>query len=184
LRAGEKNPDNQTARRDSGMQSPAAKPAVTPPSASPAEDKDVRDRLDWYGSVNKPGESGVKGLEPTKGASPAPLLLPARKPETTPSAVTGRTSSKVEPESKPPRTAQPAAISYSVQVGAFRQRKEAEAKAAVLQSKKYACVIEPSGGPDGLYLLKVGKYESRADAIAMQNRLKKDGFTTFIKTNK
>jgi len=182
LPAGAKTTDNQMPRKESSLQLPEAKPASTMPGASPSENKDVREKLDWYGSVSKPGESGVKGLEPDKTASPAPL--PARKPEPSASTATGRASSRVEPKSKPPSAVQARATTYSVQVGAFRQRKEAETKAAVLQSKNYPCVIEPSGEPNGLFLLKVGRYESRADAVAMQNRLKKDGFTTFIKTNK
>jgi len=182
LRAGEKIPDSQMARRDSGAQPSATKSATAQPGPFSPEDKDVRDKLDWYGSVNKPAEGGVKGLEPNKAANPVPL--PVRKAESPLATIPSRASAASEPKPRPPGTTQPVKVSYSVQVGAFKQRKEAEAKAAVLKSKKYVCVIEPSGGPNQLFLLKVGRYESRADAIAMQNRLKKDGFTTFIKANK
>lgn len=182
LHAGERTTDNQMARKDSSLQQYEAKPAPTLPGANPVENKDVREKLEWYGSVSKPGEIGVKGLEPVKPASPAPL--PARKTESPAFTAAGSVSARAEPKSKPPSAAHATAVTYSVQVGAFRQRKEAETKAAVLQSKNYHSIIEPSGEPSGFFLLKVGKYESRADAVAMQNRLKKDGFTTFIKTNK
>jgi cell division septation protein DedD len=37
--------------------------------------------------------------------------------------------------------------------------------------------------PEELYLLKVGKFSSRADATATQLKLKKSGFNSFIKIN-
>ena len=53
----------------------------------------------------------------------------------------------------------------------------------MVKAKGYRCVIEPPREADGLYLLKVGRYEARADAVAMRHRLKKDGFSTLIKSN-
>ena len=68
-------------------------------------------------------------------------------------------------------------------MGAFRQRREAEAKAAALKARNYDYVIEPTEGSEPLFMLKVGRFESRAEAVATQLRLKRDGFSTFIKTN-
>ncbi len=76
-----------------------------------------------------------------------------------------------------------ARTTYSVQVGAFSQRGQAEKVDQVLRSKGYDCRIEPPGPAHQLYLLKVGKFNSRADAVAVQLRLKKDGFASFIKTD-
>jgi cell division protein FtsN len=72
---------------------------------------------------------------------------------------------------------------YSVQVGAFRQKHEAEIKAQLLKSKGFEYRIDPPQPPEQYYLLKVGKFSSRADAIAMQLRLKNSGFKCFIKSN-
>ncbi len=83
----------------------------------------------------------------------------------------------VEHRAAPPRT------SYTVQVGAFKARREAETKAAALKAAGYQYVIEPGGRDESLFLLKVGKFESRAEAVAMQLKLKKAGFSTFIKAN-
>jgi cell division protein FtsN len=85
---------------------------------------------------------------------------------------------------QPARTATAATkVNYSVQVGAFRQRKEAETKAGMLKAKGYESMISGPAEPGQLYLLKVGGFGSRADAVAMQLRLKKDGFTGFVKSN-
>jgi cell division protein FtsN len=110
--------------------------------------------LDWYKSVNRMKEDAP--IEPPKPAD----------------------------EEKPKaKTLPPAAISYSVQVGAFRQKHEVDVKAQALKSKGFDYRIEPPSAPGQLYLLKVGKYPSRADAVAMTIRLKKNGFTCFIKTD-
>jgi len=81
------------------------------------------------------------------------------------------------------RHAAPAKTTYTVQVGAFKLRREAETKAAALQVAGYEYSIEPGGAGEPLFMLKVGRFESRAEAVAMQLKLKKDGFSTFIKAN-
>ncbi len=87
------------------------------------------------------------------------------------------------PRKKPVERQAAQKASYTVQVGAFKLRREAETKAAALKAAGYEYVIEPGGKDEPLFLLKVGKFESRAEAVAMQLRLKKDGFSTFIKAN-
>ena len=74
-------------------------------------------------------------------------------------------------------------ITYSVQVGAFRQKHEAEIKAQSLKSKGFDYRIESPHPPEQLYLLKVGNFGSRAQAIALQLRLKNSGFACFVKAN-
>jgi cell division protein FtsN len=90
----------------------------------------------------------------------------------------------VTPVAKPPvKAAAKAPSNYSVQVGAFRQKQQVDNKADLLRSKGFDCRIEDPVSAEGLYLLKVGKFKSRAEAVAMQLRLKKSGFSSFIKTN-
>jgi cell division protein FtsN len=138
-------------------------------ATKPVEDRSVRDQLDWYKRVNKAADA-TRGLEPL----PEPAT-PVVQPESRAAAA------------KPAVQADPGAVSasgtYSVQVGAFRQRREIDAKAAALKAKGYNCVIESPGAEGELYLLKVGRYSSRVEAHSMQLRLKRDGFTSFIKTN-
>lgn len=143
--------------------------------AKPLENKSVRDQLDWYKSVNRREEAGTAPVsEPHKKGSASaaknsvlPPAPPAGKPE--PVRETHRAAAQK--------------TSYSVQVGAFRLRREAEAKAAALKAAGYDYQIEPTGAAEPLFLLKVGRFDSRAAAVAMQLKLKKDGFATFVKTN-
>jgi cell division protein FtsN len=75
-------------------------------------------------------------------------------------------------------------LKYSVQVGAFRQAEQAASRASALKARGYPCNLIPPGGTNELYLVTVGAFDSRADAVAMQLRLKKDGFSSFIKTSR
>jgi cell division protein FtsN len=145
---------------------------------SKTDENPVRDQLSWYNDVNKSGKAPVQGLE-------------AKRTETASGTGSGSGSTAVSGElpakSENPRPSEPAKtgqVTYSVQIGAFKYRKEAETKAAELKAKKYNSIIEAPSDSEQLFLLKVGRFESRADAVAAQNRLKKDGFKTFIKTNK
>jgi hypothetical protein len=62
-------------------------------------------------------------------------------------------------------------------------KSEVDSKAKALRAQGYDCRIEDPKSAEDLFLLKVGKYESRVDAVAMQLRLKKSGFFSFVKTN-
>jgi cell division protein FtsN len=114
--------------------------------------------LDWYKNVNQEKEEAkIKSPPPKKAKEPADI-----------------SKSQVLPETP---------ITYSVQIGAFRQKHEAELKAQSLKAKGFDYRIESPHPPEQLYLLKVGKFGARADANAMQLRLKKSGFVCFVKTN-
>jgi len=120
----------------------------------------VQEQLDWYKSVN------------SKDQAKAAIDFPKERSEPVTAA-----------ESTDTASASPSRLSYSVQVGAFRQREEAGKRARELQSKGYECRVESPHPPEQLYLLKVGMFASRAEAVALQLRLKKDGFSSFVKTN-
>jgi len=147
----------------------ARPPAPAPAPAKPTEDRAVREQLEWYRSVKptdrKPSDSGSAAARATRDPTPAP----------TPAA----------PPPAKSATASPArgGSYFTVQVGAFRQRKEAEAKSAELAARGYPVTLEPPRTEGGFFLLKVGRFEARADAAAMQLRLNKDGFTTLLKAN-
>jgi len=132
----------------------------------------TRDQLNWYRSVSKSPESS-RGSSTTN----RPSQETGTSKNASAAAPKGEKSSAVLP------TTVAGTASYTVQVGAFRQRKEAETKAEELKSKGYQFILEDPVTPGDLYLLKVGKFDSRAEAAVMQLRLKKDGFATFIKTN-
>ena len=152
-------------------------------SSKSIEDRSVREQLEWYKNVSQrpQGEAKAKAPEmaakPDKPASqqnhgPAAASAPAEKG----GLATSESSASGEAALTLKKT-------YSVQVGAFTQREVAEAKAALLRAKGYSYTIEPPGSGNSYYSLKVGKFDSRADAVALRLRLKKDGFQTLIKTN-
>jgi|WetSurSiteA1Bulk_404760.scaffolds.fasta_scaffold04568_5 cell division protein FtsN len=123
--------------------------------------------LDWYKNINRRGKEPV--AIPSTAASDSASKSPA------PASATVSTE-----KPKPPVSAEPA--TYSVQVGAFRQREDLETWAQKLREKGFDCRIEPPAEPGQFYLLKVGNFRTRAEASAMQLRLKKEGFASFIKT--
>jgi cell division protein FtsN len=150
-------------------QAQASKPERANPDAKASNGGTEEQPLDWYKNVNR--RESEPGIVPPPAASDA-------------------TSKIVEPAPPPKASNKPHAnaahsepVTYAVQIGAFRQRKELEIRAQMLKSKGYDYRIESPQSPGQLYLLKVGKFASRAEAVAMQIRLKKSGFTSIIKTN-
>jgi cell division septation protein DedD len=129
-----------------------------------APDPPVGEQLDWYRSVNKAPASDVPTPAAVKVETPQPPAAPPK------------------PKVTEPKEAD-VASTFSVQVGAFQQRREAENKAASLKAKGYTYFIDLPSASNELFLLKVGKFGSRTAAAAMQTRLKKDGFSCFIKAN-
>jgi len=146
------------------------------PSSAGIDDSAKKD-LNWYQDI---GEETQKD-----SAASVPAIEPLAK-TTQPQTKEPEQGVVAEPKAKkqPDQTGTSAAkVSYSVQIGAFRQRKEAETKSGMLKAKGYESTISAPSESGQLYLLKVGKFGSRADAVAMQLRLKKDGFAGFVKTN-
>lgn len=130
------------------------------PSAAAAKEETEKQQLNWYKNVSGQEQKGK--IAPPR---PEPVTVPKKEPV------------------KPIAIQAPAATSgYTVQVGAFRQRQQVEVKAKLLRSKGFDCRIEVPQSSEDLYLLKVGRFKSRAEAVAMQLRLKKNGFGSFIKT--
>lgn len=92
-------------------------------------------------------------------------------------------ASSSEKTSFAPKQSGSAGNVYSVQVAAFRARREAEIKGRELDAKGFKYVIEPPSADD-FYRVKVGSFATRAEAGEMANRLKKSGFDTMIRENK
>jgi cell division protein FtsN len=146
----------------------------------PAKDRSIREQLDWYKNVQGVDTNAAKsvvktGAEASAPATPKTASLP---PKTAPPPPEPKSS-------KPPApaVAVPAAkISYSVQVGAFKQQKEAEASVAELKAKGFDAVIDPPRPDKQYFRVKVGKFESKADAIAMMEKLAKLGISCYVRT--
>jgi len=146
-----------------------AQPAV-PMQGTPAA-KPATDQQTWYDKVNAQARQAKPQPQPDATARPgAAATAPASARPGAGTAVS---------------TAKPAgATFYSCQLGAFRQQREAQVKADELQKRGYDPAIEPPESAGGFYLLKVGRFATRADAVAMQNRLKRAGYNCFIKTTR
>jgi len=154
---------------------PAAQPATDPKNS-------MRDRLEWYKNVQGGKSESASGTaeSPNKAAAGAAKIVEvpragAAKTEAPPAgAAVGKTAAPVIKSGR---------VSYTVQVGAFTQRREAEIKADALKVKGFASIIEEPKPPDQFYRVKVGKFDTRAEAVAMQRKLTKAGFICIIKTN-
>ncbi len=153
-------PETNLAQADKPVQ-------ATEEAASPKPDP-ASQPLDWYQNISKRG--GVTGAPPP-AAEPKAQTEPAAKPAVIPAAKP-KTQTAAEP-----------AGTYSVQVGAFKQKEQVDARARLLREKGFDVRTVDPEAPGDLYLLKVGKFRTRAEAAAMQLRLKKQGFASFIKTN-
>lgn len=145
------------------------RPAVVADSGTPAVKENAeKERLNWYKNVSGQEQKDEIAPPPTEPAPAPKKETPTPKKETV----------------KPAAVSSPATpAGYTVQVGAFRQRQQVEVKAKLLRSKGFDCRIEVPQSSEDLYLLKVGQFKSRAEAVAVQLRLKKNGIGSFIKTN-
>ena len=127
--------------------------------------------LNWYKNVSRPEEEPEIAARATSGGS--------NKADAK-AAAEAKTPSTPKTEERALRTG---SISYSVQVGAFVKQEEAETRARELRSKGFENRIEPPVPPSQFYFVKVGRFDTRAEAVATQIRLKENGFSCFIKTN-
>jgi cell division protein FtsN len=136
----------ETARKANAVESPAraSKPPATDAVAVTPKEDSGQQPVDWHQYVNRKEEPVKDTAKTTTGTAGA------SKPQ------------------KPPDVAQ----SYSLQAGAFHVKSGAEKEAKALRDKKYDCRIEEPKFAGGLYLVKVGKYKSRAEAVAVQSKLK------------
>jgi len=181
--------ESASKNKSENLQAKAVEPGNESAVAKPDSATPEGQQLDWYKNINRRDgepEAKPKNIPPAKEEKPQAPETPVAKEPAKPAATETAKKPPVVPESKPkaPAIAEPSKpVTYSVQVGAFRVRREVETKAKELQAKNFDCRIESPQTPDQLYLLKVGRFNSRSEAVAMQLRLKKNGFTSFIKTN-
>jgi len=166
---------NQTATETAPRTAPeAAQPATENPpkdETRPAAQETANQPLDWYKNVN------------SKEEQPAAL---ASTPATAEPVVAAKKQPPPEPvvhAEKHKAPASPEAGTYSVQVGAFNQKREMESRAKLLKEKGFDSRMESPSEPGQFFLLKVGKFKTRAEAAAMRLRLQREGIASFIKIN-
>ncbi len=175
----EATPDLQYARRLEGERRDET--LATPAAATPAP----------VAATPAP----VASPTPRPVATSRPLVTP-RPPVATPRpGATPRVTRTPRPAPSPRATPRPtstarptapavAAGTFSLQVGAFKDRKAADAVVAQLEAKGFpAYVVTPDGAPGGLFNVRVGTYAARADAESVQARLRDRKFQPFIVRN-
>jgi len=154
------------------------------------------DRIDT--GLAKPKVEASKAPPPTQVAAAAapPASIPAPKrpaPERTAVERTPEAAgSKPAPASRPPARAAPAKAapettapkgetSFTIQVGAFKDKGTAESVAARLKGKGFAAyIVSPDGADPGLFAVRVGHYAAQADAERAEAKLREEKFKPFV----
>lgn len=91
-----------------------------------------------------------------------------------------KSESKPETAEKAPTTTTTAKTLYKVQVGAFSNKKYAEARAEKLKAAGFETYISVSDGK--LYRVQTGAFAERANAVKHLAAVKKAGFSGFVTT--
>ena len=91
----------------------------------------------------------------------------------------GELASRVTAKLKPAGSSKPAGVTalYRVQVGAYKDKKNAEAQAEKLKKAGFDCFIKYV---NGLYKVQVGAYKEKKNAEAQAKKLESKGFKNYI----
>jgi cell division septation protein DedD len=122
------------------------------------------------------------GIVDTATATP-PVSAPPATIETAPTRRAAPADTK--PAAAPPPAAKPAATppssgsaGYSVQVGAFSTRAQADQVQQALAKRGYQVRVVP--GPRNLFRVRVGRYSDHPSAVAAQGRMKQSGVNGMV----
>jgi DedD protein len=136
---------------------PAADDALVPEPAAPAA------RTVPAATDDAPGSAARAAPPPEPAAAVAPAAAGGDRPAPTTSREPG----------EPP--------AWAVQLGAFSTREKAEGLVADLRRRGYsAFVLEYRAGGQVLHRVRVGPEQDRARAVAIAERLRKDGFQPVV----
>jgi cell division septation protein DedD len=142
------------------------------------------------GSAPKP--VAAKPAAPKPGVAPpalhpAALATSAPKPAATtpaPKQTTPPPSASTAKAGAGPKTVAPAAGTFTIQVGAFKDRASADSVVSRLKGKGFAAYVVSPGAAEGLFNVRVGSFASRPDAEHVQGRLRdEEKFKPFIVKN-
>jgi DedD protein len=154
------------------------RPSISPstPAASPSK---------------APPAAGAEARTPPAPATPEPTAKPTPRPAPTPSPKAAGPAPKAtapspapSPRATPkaggtPKTA--AAGAFTIQVGAFKDKKSADSIVSQLKAKGFDAFVVVPDGADGLYNVRVGRFAARADAERVQAKLRdQEKFKPFI----
>lgn len=173
---------------------PAARPSLPPAAEDLTYSQRLEsDRVDE--SLEKPAGARERAAAPPPSAAPRPAAVAAsspgppsaEKPAPAKTAPPKPAPLKPTPASKPAAPAKAIATTpgtFSIQIGAFKDRASAESMVTRLKGKGYAAFFVSPAGADGLFNVRVGTFEARADAERIQDRLRdEEKFRPFIVKN-
>ena len=133
---------------------PAARPGVAPPALHPG--------------------GPAAGTPKPAATTPAPKA-------TTPPAVPAASAAKPGPA---PKALAPAPGTFTIQVGAFKDKASADSVVSRLKGKGFAAYVMSPGAAEGLFNVRVGAFANRVDAEHVQGRLRdEEKFKPFIVKN-
>ncbi|HEX6739141.1 MAG TPA: SPOR domain-containing protein [Vicinamibacteria bacterium] len=165
----------------------------TPRPAAAAENLSYAQRLEsekGEDALEKPRPSpraaATPAAAPSSAAAP-PVTVAQAPPATTPPrpATTPKPAASARPTpAASPRAPAAADGSFSIQVGAFKDKATAESVVARLKGRGFAAYAISPAAADGLVNVRVGSFPARADAERIQARLRdEEKFKPFIVKN-
>ena len=154
---------------------PSREPAPTSAGSDPtaAAPPPAVDELSYFNRLEKKTPA-AEDLQPakTEKAAAAAAVPSAPAPPATPAKDVSRAAS---PDASSDQPLGPSGQGFAIQVGALRERHEAETIAKRLSSKGYtAYVVTPANGGPSVYRVRVGKFKTRREAETIASRLQKE----------
>ena len=154
-------------RSAAAASSRAAKPAPTPKATATPK------------PVTAPRPSPTAETRVADAGAPAPSLVPKAAPATLKPVAP---APKAAPTSAPPKAA---VSSFTIQVGAFKDKATADSVVTRLKGKGFAAyLVAPESEGSALFNVRVGSYPARADAERVQTKLRdQEKYKPFIVKN-
>lgn len=162
-------------------------PAPAPAGPAVPENQSVVVELD---DADRPAQEEVLVPEPVAPQTATPAAEPPPPPTATQSATGGESAAATRPspapmtrtaEALPPGGAAGETPAWAIQLGAFSTREKADSLVASLRKRGYAAfVLEYRGSGKVLHRVRVGPEQDRERAVAIAERLRKDGFQPVV----
>jgi cell division protein FtsN len=166
---------------DRGKRAAAARPAQQKASPAPAPPATPPPSPKVAAAAKAPA---TPAPTPRPSAAPSPQAV-ASAAAPTPPAVAPSASPAAKVPTSDKSQAKPAAGSFTIQVGAFKDKVAADSVVSRLKGKGFAAyVTSPEGADGGLFNVRVGSYGARTDAERVQAKLRdQEKFKPFIVKN-
>ncbi len=148
----------------------SAPPETLKPAAQPTPAPVIQEPVSQKAPVPPPPATAPKQPAP----APAPAAAPSDRTPTT--ATSGSQNAPVTPApalETAAKASDPSGPGFAVQVGAYKDRRDADGLAKQLAAKGYpAFVMDPVKGTSTvLFRVRIGKYKTLKDAEAVESRL-------------